>query len=203
MESADGQTWGESYVSMQVPFHKFFRDPMVLKVAPNQWVLYTTAKGENGKSRVDTYQSFNLKEWQYIGCALDSGAGSERNSPFASTESPFVYQYEGHYYLSVTYNNDTPAFYGLLLPMKIWPNRASYNDTLLFTSVNPYDFGIYQGRTGKSSTFLTTLQTHGPEYIKTSDGRWFITTAGWPWVASLTKGEIAVAPLSFERLSPP
>lgn len=197
MESSDGKTWDPAYVSMQVPFHKFFRDPMVMKVADNQWILYTTAKGETGKSRVDLYQSFNLKEWQYIGTALDSGSGSERNSPFASTESPFVFQYEGRYYLSVTYNNETLALYGLLLPLRIWPNPASYNETLVFTSPNPYDFGVYYGRNSKSQTYLTQLETHAPEYIQTPQGNWYITTAGWPWIASLTKGEIAVAALRF------
>ena len=63
-------------------------DPMVIKVAENQWLLYTTARGRY-YSLVDIYQSFDLQEWQYIRTALHSGWGSERNSPFASTESRY------------------------------------------------------------------------------------------------------------------
>ena len=41
-------------------------------------------------------------------------------------------QYKDRYYLSVTYNNDTFFWNGLLLPFKIWLDRDSYNDNSHF-----------------------------------------------------------------------
>ena len=200
MESKDGIVWENHRVTMPAPYHKFFRDGMVLQVAENQWLLYTTARGRY-YSQIDIYQSFDLEQWQYIRTALSSGFGSERNSPFSSMESPFVLDYQGHYYLSLTYNNDSFFLPGILLPFKIWLNPASYNETLVFHSDNPYDFGIYRGR-NNSPTLLTELKTHAPEYVYNPDtDSWYITTAGWPWVATLTSGEAAVAPLVWD--SPP
>lgn len=199
MDSEDGISWENHQVTMPAPYHKFFRDPMVLNVAKNQWLLYTTAR-EGYYSRVDVYQSFNLNEWQYIRPALQSGWGSERNSPFSSMESPFVVDYQGHYYLLLTYNNDSFFWPGILMLFHIWLNPESYNDTLVFHESNPYDFGVYKG-VDRSPTLLTRLITHAPEVIYNPDsGRWYITTAGWPWVASLTSGEVAAAPLEWQPL---
>jgi len=182
---------------LDAPYHRFFRDGMVLKVSQGQWLLYTTAR-DQFFSRVDIYQSFDLRYWQYIGSALQSTCGSERNSPFASTESPFVMQYRDRYYLSLTYNNDTFFWNGLLLPLKVWPDRPSYNDTLVFQSDNPYDFGVYAGR-NNTPALIAGLNAHGPEFIYLPDkDRWYITTAGWPWISTLTAGEAAVAPLQWE-----
>jgi arabinan endo-1,5-alpha-L-arabinosidase len=85
------------------------------------------------------------------------------------------------------------------LTFKVWPNRASYNETLVFHSDNPYDFGIYRGR-NNSPTLLTELETHGPEFVyNPNTDSWYITTAGWPWVATLTSGEVAIAPVEWEK----
>ncbi len=197
MDSADGVTWENHQVTLSLPYHKFFRDGMVLQVAPNQWLLYTTARGLFF-SQIDVYQSFDLTYWQYIRTALRSGLGSERNSPFASMESPFVVRYQNHYYLSLTYNNDTFFWHGILLMFKIWLNPSSYNETLVFHADNPYDFGVYRGLT-RSPTLLTRLEAHAPEWVYNPDsGQWYITTAGWPWAATLTSGEVAVAPLEWK-----
>jgi hypothetical protein len=197
MESPDGVEWQNHRVTIPAPYHKFFRDPMVIQVAPGQWLLYTTARGAYF-SQVDVYQSFDLQGWQYIRTALRSAWGSERNAPFASTESPFVTPYQGRYYLSLTYNNDSFFWPGILMLFKIWLNPGSYNDTLVFHSANPYDFGVYRGRSN-SPTLLTELEAHAPELVyHPEQDAWYITTAGWPWVASLTSGEVAVAPLGWE-----
>jgi len=200
MTSGDGITWSDRETVIPAPYHKFFRDGMVIKVADGQWLLYATAK-EALFSQVDIYQSFDLRKWQYIDTALRSDWGSERNSPFASTESPFVMQYKGRYYLSITYNNDTFFWNGLLLPFKVWLDRPSYNDTLIFQSDNPYDFGVYRGQSN-SPSLVTHLAAHGPEYIYLADkDTWFITTAGWPWIATITAGEAAIAPLEWQPVN--
>jgi hypothetical protein len=200
MVSQDGITWSGRETVIPAPYHKFFRDGMVTRVADGQWLLYTTAK-DAFFSQVDIYQSFDLRKWQYISTALRSDWGSERNSPFASTESPFVIQYKGRYYLSITYNNDTFFWNGLLLPFKVWLDRPSYNDTLIFQSDNPYDFGVYRGQ-GNSPSLVTHLAAHGPEYIyPAGKDTWYITTAGWPWVSTITSGEAAIAPLEWQPVN--
>jgi hypothetical protein len=194
MTSSDGIEWTNHQVILSAPYHKFFRDPMVLKVAQNQWLLYATARGSYF-SQIDIYQSFDLLHWQYIRTALAGGLGSERNSPFSSMESPFVIERQGRYYLSLTYNNDSFFWGGILLMFKIWPNPSSYNETLVFQANNPYDFGSYHGKL-HSPSLLTQLESHAAEFVHvTEDDSWYLTTAGWPWVASLTSGEVAVAPL--------
>lgn len=199
MTSVDGISWENRETVINKPFNKFFRDAMIIRVADGQWLLYTTARGFFF-SRVDVYQSFDLKGWQYIGPALRTSWGSERNSPFASTESPFVIEYKGGYYLSLTYNNDTAFWHGLLLPLKIWLDRESYNDTLIFHSENPYYFGCYKGRKNTPS-LIARLKAHAPEYVNVPEkGEWYITTCGWPWVATITKGEAAVARIAWREI---
>jgi len=198
MTSQDGITWEDHRITMSAPYHKFFRDGKVVKVADGQWLLYTTARGLFF-SHVDIYQSFDLEEWQYIRTALRSSWGSERNAPFASTESPDVFNYEGRYYLSITYNNDTFFWNGILLLFQVWPDKPSYNDTLVFHSDTPYDFGVYRGKEG-TPQLVAQLEAHGPEFVHNPDtDKWYITTAGWPWAATLTSGEAAVAPVSWEK----
>ena len=199
MTSEDGIIWENRKTVISKPFHKFFRDAMIMKVADGQWLLYTTARGLFF-SRVDIYQSFDLESWQYIGPALRASWGSERNSPFASTESPFVIEYKGAYYLSITYNNDTAFWHGLLLPLKIWFDRDTYNDTLIFHSENPYYFGCYKGRKNTPS-LIARLKAHAPEYVNVPEkNEWYVTTCGWPWVATITKGEAAVAPMVWREI---
>lgn len=196
MTSLDGIAWGDHSVVMAKPFHRFFRDAAIINVAEGQWLLYCTARGRYF-SRVDLYQSFDLEGWQYIGPALRTGFGSERNGIVASTESPAVTVYRDRFYLALTYNNDSFFWPALLLPLNIWLGRESYNDTLVVHSANPYDFGIYRGRT--RSPTLTRLRAHAAEFVYQPQlDRWFITTAGWPWVATLTAGEVAVAPLAWD-----
>lgn len=194
--SENGYTWRESGAHSFLPYHPQFRDPMVLRVAEGQWLMYATAR-DGYYSTVDVYQSFDLRHWQYIGAALTTAFGAERAGATASTESPFVLQTNGRYYLSFTYNNGSFFWHPLLLSMKIWLDRDSYNETLVFQSENPYNFGVYRGRTAPSS-LVTILEAHAPEYVF-ANGRWYITTAGWPWVASLTAGEVAAAEIEWRK----
>jgi hypothetical protein len=195
--SPDGVRWEEPRIALDPPHHRFFRDPMVLEVAPGQWLLYATARGRYF-SRVDLYQSFDLEEWQYIRPALRIGLGGERNSPFASTESPSVVRHAGRYYLFLTYTNASFFWPGLFLLWKKPPGRAGYEDTRVFHAASPYDFGVYRGRLG-APTEVARLAAHAPEVVHHPDTReWWITTAGWPWAATTTSGEVAVAPLRWD-----
>lgn len=200
MTSRDGIHWEGHRVVLEPPHHLFFRDAMVREVAPGQWLLYATARGRY-YSLVDCYQSFDLEHWQYVRSALRTGRGCERASPFASTESPTVVEHGGRYYLAITYNNDSFFWPGVLLLLRRWPGRASYNDTRVFHSANPYDFGEYRGPR-RPSRQVARLEAHAGELLCHPDtGAWWITTAGWPWVATLTSGEAAVAPLRWETVT--
>ena len=195
--SDDGRVFREEAGLSFLPRNPQFRDPMVIKAADGQWLMYATAR-DGYYSSIDAYQSFDLRHWQYIGPALSMGYGAERAGAQASTESPFVLRYRGRYYLSFTYNNDSFFWNPLLLSLKIWPERESYNDTLVMQSANPYSFGMYRGRK-RPSSLVAGLRAHAPEYVQV-DGRWFITTAGWPWAASITSGEVAVAELAWDEI---
>lgn len=196
MTSRDGVSWEGRLTAIRAPMHRFFRDASIVEVAPGQWLLHATGRGR-WFSRVDVYQSFDLDHWQYIGPALRSRPGSERNSAFASTETPGVTSYEGRWYLSVTYNNGSRFWAPLLLLLRRWPDPASYNDTLVFHADNPYRFGDYRGRR-RTPGLVATLETHAPRlYRHPETGAWWITTAGWPWAVTLTSAEVAVAPLAW------
>src|SRR5690606_8872812 len=111
---------------------------------------------------VDLYQSFDLETWQYIGAALRSGWGAERNAIVGSMESPFVVPYRGRWYLFLTYNNDSFVWPALLLPLRIWLDPASYNDTLVLQADNPYDFGTYRGA-DDTPALVARLAAHAAE----------------------------------------
>jgi beta-fructofuranosidase len=199
MTSRDGVLWSEPRLALRAPVHRFFRDASVLEVGSSQWLLFATGRGR-WFSRVDLYQSFDLEEWQYVGAALRSRRGSERNSAFASTESPQVTCHAGRYYLSITYNNGSRLWAPLLLLLRRAPRGRAYDDTLVFYSDNPYDFGSYAGAR-RSPTLLARLEAHAPRlFCHPETGAWWITTAGWPWAATLTSGEVAVAPLAWDRV---
>jgi beta-fructofuranosidase len=192
--SDDGRVWKEEPALSFLPRNPQFRDPMVVRVADGQWLMYATAR-DGYYSSVDIYQSFDLRHWQYIRPALGMAYGAERAGAQASTESPFVMRYRDRYYLSFTYNNGSFFWHPLLLTLKIWPGRESYNDTLVMQSPNPYSFGVYRGLK-RPSSLVARLRAHAPEYVQ-AEGRWYITSAGWPWVATITSGEVAVAELEW------
>jgi hypothetical protein len=193
--SRDGYTWKEDREHTFLPFNPQFRDPMLLRVAEDQWLMYVTARS-GYYSSVDIYQSFDLLHWQYIGPAITLACGCERAGAQASTESPFVIHYRGRFYLSFTYNNDSFFWNPILLTMKIWLDRESYNETLVFQSDNPYDFGVYRGR-HRPSSLVAILKAHAPEYFE-HEGQWYITTGGWPWISSITSGEAAYARIEWK-----
>ncbi len=194
MVSEDGITWQQHRILMDTPHHLFFRDAMIFRVASDQWLLYATARG-GWFSRVDIYQSFDLLHWQYIRSALRGTWGSEKNFVTGSMESPFLIQRDGRYYLSITYNNESFFLAPLLLQMKHFLKKRDYNNTLIFHSETPYNFGLYRGRK-KTRNLVTRLDAHAPVYVQVGD-RWIITTGGWPFAATLTDGEVAWAPLTW------
>lgn len=199
LTSTNGVHWTNYELVIKKPYHKFFRDAFIYKVSDNQFLLYATSKG-CFYSRIDLYQSFDLHNWQYIGPAVKSVWGSERNFVTGSMESPKLINYKGGFYLSTTYNNGSTFLSAVLLRFKIFLNKKSYNDTLIFLASNPYDFGTYGGKR-HSRNMIARLITHAPSYLEVDD-KWYITTCGWPFAASLTSSEVAIARLDWELLVP-
>jgi hypothetical protein len=195
MTSNDGTQWKTPEVVIEKPFHKFFRDAKIFKNAPDQWLLYATGRGR-WFSRIDIYQSFDLIHWQYIRPAIRCGWGSEKNFVTGSMESPFLIKYQGNYYLSLTYNNESFFLSALLLQFGKFLNKKDYNNTLIFRSTNPYDFGVYRGRS-HTPALITRLRTHAPVYIQI-EGQWYLTTCGWPFAATITRGEVNWAKLEWD-----
>ena len=193
--SKDGVTWAKDEIVMEKPFHKFFRDGMIVKIARGQWLMYASGRGR-WFSRIDLYQSFDLVHWQYIRPALSSTWGSEKNFVTGSMESAFLFQHNDQYYLSITYNNESFFLSAIFLQIKVFFNRKDYNNTLIFRSRSPYDFGVYRGKK-RTDSLASKLTCHAPVYVNL-EGEWFITTCGWPFAATLTDGEAAYAKLKWE-----
>jgi beta-fructofuranosidase len=199
LSSNDGVDWTNYELVIEKPYHKFFRDAFIYKISDDQFLLFATSKGFLF-SRIDLYQSFDLRNWQYIRPAIKAVWGSERNFITGSMESPKLINYKGGFYLSTTYNNGSTFLSAILLRVKIFLNKKSYNDTLVFHAVNPYDFGNYGG-IRRSKNLVARLTTHAPFYVEVAD-QWYITTCGWPFAATLTNGEVAIARMDWEFFSP-
>ena len=196
MVSQDGIRWESHEIAMARPHYPFFRDAMIFQVATGQWLMYATGRGR-WFSRIDIYQSFDLKRWQYIRPAVRATWGSEKNFVTGSMESPFLFQRKGHYYLSFTYNNESLFWGALLLQLKIFLNRKAYNNTLILNSRSPYAFGVYRGRK-RTSNLIASIQAHAPVYLE-QGGAWYLTTCGWPFASTLTAGEVAYASLEWDE----
>lgn len=145
------------------------RDPMVIKYG-NNWIMYTTAMWlDNGVRRgaVAVYESPDLKNWTFKGYALRNLEGAPI-AAYSTCESPFVTYKDGKFILSVTITVS---------------DIATYHDTIIFVSDNPYDFGTYSGATQLESSmhYAGRISAHCPEFIHDKDnGKWYVTTAGWP-----------------------
>ena len=95
-------------------------------------------------------------------------------------ESPFVVKKDELYYLFVTYTDCS---------------KENYNDTLVFVSKNPKNFGIYNGEKDGVQP-ITKIQAHAPEILK-ENGEYYITTCGWDWQDIPHPGAVSIARLEW------
>ncbi len=126
------------------------RDPMVTRI-DGKWVLYYTATStpKGGNFVVACVTSDDLIHWSgkrvvYTDAACGCGGGP--------TESPFVVERKGKYYL----------FIG---------PRGDYNRTEVFESADPFTFS--------AENCVGSFPAHAAEVVRDEDGRWYITRAGW------------------------
>lgn len=143
------------------------RDPMLLR-AGDLWVMYYT-RCDGLKTQINgvAYRtSADLENWSEPAMAMTlPGAKPLPNSGY--TESPFVFERGGWYYLSVT----------------SYP--VEYDSSFLYRSRSPFNFGDVP---------VARFKSHAPEWVEGGDepgrGPMFITHAGWGqggvWLAPVT-----------------
>jgi sucrose-6-phosphate hydrolase SacC (GH32 family) len=169
--SVDMQIWENWDDSINHPQYTLkFRDPMVLKIEDNKWIMYATAlrhlDGNNSYGGVAKYISNDLRTWKFSGYALEM-IDDAKSPEWSNVESPFVAKYGDYYYLSFTFTDS---------------DISTYHKTLVFRSDNPYDFGKYDGHklANNQCDLVTVIGAHAPEFVYDDlSDKWYITTCGW------------------------
>lgn len=156
------------------------RDHFVLKIDENRYLMYIVGV-HNKKSAVSCFSSCDLLTWDFEGFALTSGDSAPLNPGWGAMESPFVVKKDGLYYLFITYTDSSDE---------------TYNDTLVFCSENPLDFGKYNGGEG-GAVPITKISAHAPEIIE-ENGKFYITTCGWRDKPVPHKGCVSIAALDWK-----
>ena len=89
---------------MGCPIDGCIRDPMLLQIRPDTWLMYATAL-DAGYGQVSVLISNDLINWRFVQFALRTSGNAPLNPPWGATESPFVVFYQGWYYMLVTYTD--------------------------------------------------------------------------------------------------
>jgi len=126
------------------------RDPMVMRV-DDQWVMYYTANStpSGGNHQVAYRTSDDLINWSEKQVAFEHPAAGTFGGP---TESPFVVEYEGSWYLFVCCD-------------------GGYTTTRVYRSDDPLSFD-YEDQVG-------TIDAHAAEVVQDDDGQFYVSAAGW------------------------
>jgi len=160
--SPDLKTWTRSPKNPLVVDGYDARDPFILRVK-DRWVMYyaATSKPEGGNHVVAYATSDDLLTWTKQGVAFTDPSTGTWGGP---TESPFVVQRGKYYYL----------FIG---------PRENYDSTHVFVSDDPFHWSV----THK----VGDIPAHAAEVIQDTDGKWYVSRAGWG------KGGVYLAPLDW------
>lgn len=178
--SFDMYEWfGHNVTLKNEPLMAAHRDHFVLKIYDDRYLMYV-AGVHNKKGAISCFSSSDLLTWDFEGFALTSGNDAPLKPGWGAMESPFVLEKDGQYYLFVTYTDCSDE---------------TYNDTLVFCSENPLNFGEYNGGVG-GAVPITKIKAHAPEIIE-ENGKYYITTCGWLDKPVPHKGCISIAPLEW------
>ncbi|WP_218013587.1 DUF2961 domain-containing protein [Georgenia sp. 311] len=125
------------------------RDPMVTRVG-DQWVMYYTANSDPaGGNHIVAYRtSTDLVSWGPRQTAFEHPAEGTSGGP---TESPFVVEHDGAYYLTVCCTSD-------------------YSDTRVYRSEDPLHFTVDQE--------VGRIREHASEIVRDGE-EWWVSGAGW------------------------
>ena len=162
-DAADGFDWERDELNPIFSDHGHARDSFVCKIG-NLWHWYytRTVSEVDLRSALAVRTSPDFQHWSGARVVHTQAKGGHWGG---NTESPQVIERDGLYYLFVT------------LAME------GYDKTHVYWSADPLHFPKDQ--------FVTELETHAPEIIQASDGKWFITTCGWG------KSGVYLAPLKW------
>lgn len=157
------------------------RDHFVMQIGDRYYMYASGIKDKKGCLSVAS--SFDLLHWKFEGYALTSDDKAPLKPAWGAFESPFIVKRDDYYYLFITYTDC---------------NDANYNDTFVFASKDPLNFGCYMGDKNPAQ-LVTKLYAHAPEILQ-EDGQYYITTCGWLNAPTPNKGCVSIAPLSWKSL---
>lgn len=170
--------WMENEIRFHdAPLDAAHRDHFVLPHGDGHWLMYATGIHKRC-GVISVFESNNLVDWRFLRYALRTTHDAPYNPPWGATESPFVVQREGLYYLFMTYTNCA---------------EENYHNTLVFLSADPTDFSEYDG---SEERIHARLFAHAPEILRDGES-WYITTCGWRGKGTPVEGGVAIAPLRW------
>jgi beta-fructofuranosidase len=176
--SSDCATWTRHPANPIVVDGFEARDPMVCRVG-DRWVLYYTATSEpaGGHHVVAAAQSDDLVHWSGRTIVYRDPMRGDMAGP---TESPFVFEHEGRWFLLIG-----PDWDGLLRS-KAETGRydmAAYRRTRVLVSDDPLSFDL--------AGQVATIDAHAAEVIVDEHGDWWVSHCGWG------QGGVHLAPLTW------
>lgn len=178
--SFDMYEWfGTNVYLKNEPLMGAHRDHFVIRVSDEKYLMYVVGV-YNKKGAISCFSSSDLIHWDFEGYALTSGDDAPLKPAWGAFESPFVVKKDGLYYLFVTYTNCS---------------NDTYQDTLVFCSSDPQNFGEYNGGQGGAIP-ITKLYAHAAEVLE-QDGEFYITTCGWNGKPIPIPGAVAIARLTW------
>ena len=141
----------------------FLRDPHVID-AGSVYLMFCTNYG----NKISVYTSKDLFSWSKEGTALRLGRGIPK-SINSSCESPCVFAYKQGFMLLST-----------IVPSRLnkIENSKNYNNTSVFYSDDPTNFGVYSLNKNNSSCLIGNIKFHASELI-CEHNKLFLTTCGW------------------------
>lgn len=162
------------------PIYAMHRDHFVFKKADGEYLMYVSGIKDR-RGCVSVASSFDLVHWTFRGYALTAAQDTPLTPAWGAMESPFIVEKDGYYYLFITYTDS---------------GAKTYNDTLVFVSKDPLNFGCYMGNENPAVP-ITTLYAHAPE-ILCENGKYYITTCGWMRRPTPNPGCVSIAELIWE-----
>ena len=172
--------WMENSIYFHgAPLDAAHRDHFVLRISEGRWLMYATGIHRR-LGVISVFESGDLVNWTFLRYALTTPPEAPLQPPWGATESPFVLERDGLFYLFMTYTDCS---------------IENYHDTVVFVSSDPTDFGAYAGG-DRGEKFCTRLHAHAPEILQSGDDT-FITTCGWRGWGAPIEGAVAIAALEW------
>lgn len=158
------------------------RDHFVMRLNEYTWIMYVVGV-KDGYGAVSCLVSNDLLHWRFVQYALTSEGDAPLKPAWGAFESPYVVQYEGMYYLFVTYTDC---------------NKENYQNTLVFASTNPYDFGTYTQSRHKEMVISELCAHAGEVLFDSSTNSYYMTTCGWRNYGIPVEGGVGIAKLEWQ-----